>query len=62
MNIRKYIDDYSRDIQLVYNSEATKENYKSQVWRFLNYFKDEVEPKAIPNEKNALDQFIKSYE
>lgn len=51
MNIRKYIDDYSRDIQLVYNSEATKENYKSQVWRFLNHFKDEVEPKAIPNEK-----------
>lgn len=51
MNIRKYIDDYSRDIQLVYNSEATKENYKSQVLRFLNHFKDEVEPKAIPNEK-----------
>lgn len=51
MNIRKYIDDYSRDIQLVYNSEATKENYKSQVWCFLNHFKDEVEPKAIPNEK-----------
>lgn len=51
MNIRKYIDDYSRDIQLVYNSEATKENYKSQVWRFLNHFKDEVEPKSIPNEK-----------
>lgn len=51
MNIRKYIDDYSRDIQLVYNSDATKENYKSQVWRFLNHFKDEVEPKAIPNEK-----------
>lgn len=51
MNIRKYIDDYSRDIQLVYNSEATKENYRSQVWRFLNHFKDEVEPKAIPNEK-----------
>lgn len=51
MNIRKYIDDYSRDIQLVYNSDATKENYKSQVWCFLNHFKDEVEPKAIPNEK-----------
>lgn len=51
MNIRKYIDDYSRDIQLVYNSEATKENYKSQVWRFLNHFKDEIEPKAITNEK-----------
>lgn len=51
MNIRKYIDDYSRDIQLVYNSEATKQNYKSQVWCFLNHFKYEVEPKAIPNEK-----------
>lgn len=38
MNIRKYTEDYSRDIQLVYNSEATKENYISQVKSFLNYF------------------------
>lgn len=51
MNIRKYIDEYSRDIKLVYNSEATRENYKSQVLGFLNHFKDEVEPKSISNEK-----------
>lgn len=51
MNIRKYYDDYSRDIQLVYNSEATRKNYKSQIWVFLNQFKDEVEPKSISNDK-----------
>jgi len=51
MNIRKYIDDYSRDIELVYNSKATKNNYKSQIWCFLNHFKNEVEPKSITNAK-----------
>jgi len=51
MNIRKYYEDYSRDIQLVYNSAATIKNYKSQIWCFLNHFKNEVEPKAIPNDK-----------
>lgn len=51
MNIRKYIDDYSRDIQLVYNSEATINNYKSQVWCFLNHFENEIEPKSISNDK-----------
>lgn len=51
MNIRKHIDNYSRDIQLVYNSEATRINYKSQVLSFLNYFKDEIEPKSISTDK-----------
>ncbi len=51
MQIRKYYDDYSRDIQLVYNSPATIKNYKSQIWVFLNQFKDEVEPKSISNDK-----------
>lgn len=51
MQIRNYIEKYSRDIELVYNSKATKNNYKSQVLGFLNYFKDEVEPKAISNDK-----------
>lgn len=51
MNIRKYIDDYSRDIELVYNSKATKNNYISQVKCFLNYFENEIEPKAISNDK-----------
>ena len=41
MDIRKWYNKYSIDIQLVYNSEATKNNYKSQVLSFLNYFKNE---------------------
>lgn len=51
MNIRKFYDQYSKDVQLMYNSEATRKNYQSQIWVFLNRFKDEVEPKSIPNEK-----------
>lgn len=54
MDIRKWHNKYSIDIQLVYNSDATKANYKSQVLSFLNYFKNEVEPKAIDNEKIKL--------
>ena len=54
MDIRKWHDRYSIDIQLVYNSEATKSNYKSQVLSFLNHFKNEIEPKAIDNEKIKL--------
>lgn len=54
MDIQKWHDKYSIDIKLVYNSEATKANYKSQVLSFLNYFKNEIEPKAIDNEKIKL--------
>ena len=54
MDIRKWHNKYSIDISLVYNSEATKNNYKSQVLSFLNYFKKEIEPKAIDNEKIKL--------
>lgn len=54
MDILKWHSKYSIDIQLVYNSEATKTNYKSQVWSFLNHFKKELEPKAIDNEKIKL--------
>jgi integrase/recombinase XerD len=54
MDIRKWHDKYSIDIQLLYNSEATQKNYKSQIWVFLNHFKNEVEPKAIDNEKIKL--------
>ena len=54
MDIRKWYDKYSIDIQLVYESEATRKNYKSQVWCFLNKFGNEVEPKAIDNEKVKL--------
>lgn len=54
MDIRKWYDKYSIDIQLLYNSAATQKNYKSQVWIFLNHFKNEVEPKSIDNEKIKL--------
>jgi integrase/recombinase XerD len=51
MDFRKWYDKYSIDVELLYNSEATRKNYKSQVYGFLIFFKDEVEPKSIPNEK-----------
>lgn len=51
MNSRKWIEKYSIDIQLLYQSEATRKNYKSQIWSFLNHFKNEPEPKAIDNQK-----------
>lgn len=54
MDILKWHNKYSTDIRLVYNSEATKNNYKSQVLSFLNYFKNEIEPKSIDNEKIKL--------
>jgi len=51
MDIRKWHKKYSRDIALVYNSQATIRNYTSQVLSFLANFKDEVEPKSIANDK-----------
>jgi len=54
MDTRKWIEKYSIDIQLLYQSAATQKNYKSQIWCFLNHFKNEIEPKAIDNEKIKL--------
>lgn len=54
MDIRKWADKYSIDCRLKYNSTSTQDNYISQVTSFLAYFKDEVEPKSIPNEKIKL--------
>jgi len=51
MDIRKWTDKYSIDCRLKYNSVATQDNYISQVKSFLWRFKDEVEPKAISNDK-----------
>lgn len=51
MDIRKWYEKYSRDISLVYNSEATRKNYQSQVSLFLNKFQNEIEPKSISNDK-----------
>lgn len=54
MDTRKWMEKYSTDIQLLYQSEATRKNYKSQIWTFLNHFKNEVEPKSIDNGKIKL--------
>ena len=51
MDIRKWKDKYSIDVELLYNSKDTRENYKSQVYGFLVYFKNEFEPKSIANDK-----------
>ena len=53
MDIRKWSEKYSRDIELVYNSKSTKDNYKSQTTSFLNFFKNEVEPKFYSGERNT---------
>lgn len=56
MDILKWTDKYSTDCRLKYNSISTQENYISQVKSFLYYFKDQIEPKSIPNDliKNWL--------
>lgn len=54
MDIRKWSDKYSIDIRLLYNSDNTRKNYISQVNCFLSHFKNEIEPKSIPNEKIKL--------
>lgn len=51
MDILNWHQKFSIDLQLIYNSEATRKNYASQIWCFLNYFKGEKEPKSIDNEK-----------
>lgn len=52
MDYRKWIEKYSIDCKLKYNSINTQENYISQVNSFLNYFtKDFREPKEIPTER-----------
>jgi site-specific recombinase XerD len=51
MDIIKWTDKYSIDCKLRYNSLATQNNYISQVKSFLFYFKNEIEPKTISNDK-----------
>lgn len=48
MNYRKWIDRYSTDCRLKYNSEATFSNYISCVKSFLIKFNKYNEPKEIP--------------
>lgn len=51
MNFRKWIDRYSTDCKLKYNSEATQENYYSCVKSFLIRFDCYSEPKEIPTQE-----------
>lgn len=51
MNIRKWEMQYSVDCDSKYQSTATRKTYKSCVNKFLQHFKNEVEPKAIPTQK-----------
>jgi site-specific recombinase XerD len=55
MDCRKWIEKYSIDCKLKYNSVNTQDNYISQVNSFLNYFTNDFrEPKEIPTEKIKL--------
>jgi len=52
MDCRKWIERYSIDCRLKYNSPATQKNYISQVTAFLFRFeKNYREPKEIPTEE-----------
>jgi len=52
MDNRKWMDRYSTDCALKYNSNATKKNYISCVGLFLTYFSDKYrEPKEIPTDE-----------
>lgn len=55
MNIRKWKEKFSKDLALKYNSKNTRDCYFHLVAKFLDHFKNEIEPKAIRNDK------IKSY-
>lgn len=55
MDCRKWIERYSIDCRLKYNSVNTQENYISQVRTFLFYFEKMYrEPKEIPTERIKL--------
>lgn len=47
MNIRKWEKLYSNDCDLKYQSKSTRSTYKYCVTKFLNNFKNEIEPKSI---------------
>jgi site-specific recombinase XerD len=51
MNFRKWSDKYSKDCDIKYQSKSTRKTYKYGVDTFLIRFKDEIDPKSIPNSK-----------
>ena len=59
MNIRKWQEQYSIDCDIKYQSKATRNTYKMCVIKFLKHFKDQPEPKAIPNQ--LIKQWLLSF-
>ena len=51
MNTRKWLQQYSRDCSLKYNSQSTRKTYTACVKKFLMHFENEVEQKSINNSK-----------
>lgn len=51
MDFRKWIDKYSTDCRMKYNSLATQVNYISSVKLFLQRFNEYREPKEVPTDK-----------
>lgn len=51
MDYRKWIDKFSTDVKLKYNSQSTQENYLSCIKQFLYRFNKYREPKEIPNDE-----------
>jgi len=51
MDCRKWIDRYSTDCKLKYNSSITQNNYISCIRKFTNNFNEYREPKEIPTQK-----------
>lgn len=59
MDILKWHNKYSTDLELKYNSESTLRMYKHNVFKFLTHFKDEKEPKAIPTQ--AIKEYLLTF-
>jgi site-specific recombinase XerD len=51
MDCRKWIDRYSTDCKIKYNSQVTQNNYISCVRGFLNNFSKYREPKELPTQE-----------
>lgn len=60
MDCRKWLDRYSIDCRLKYNSENTCGNYISCVATFLERFRNYREPKEIPTEE--IKKWLLSFE
>lgn len=60
MILRKWLDRYSVDCDLKYNSKKTRKNYKSGVALFLSVFQSYSEPKEIPTME--IKEWLLSFE